>query len=86
MKVKIPTPLFSYTKNTATVDASGSTVDQVTHDLERQFPGIRFRMIDEQEKIRPHLKFFVNKEQTFDLKAPLAATDELAIVQAFSGG
>ncbi len=86
MKVKIPTPLFSYTKNTGVVDATGSTIDQVTHDLERQFPGVRFRMIDEQEKIRPHIKFFVNKEQTFDLKTPLSPKDELAIVQAFSGG
>jgi molybdopterin converting factor small subunit len=86
VKVKIPTPLFSYTANKASVEASGATIDQVTHDLERQFPGIRFRMIDEQDKIRPHIKFFVNKEQTFDLQTPLTAKDEVAIVQAFSGG
>ncbi len=86
MKVRIPTPLFSYTKNASTVEAKGATVDDVTKDLERQFPGIRFRMIDEQDQIRPHIKFFVNKEQTFDITTKLASTDEVAIVQAFSGG
>ena len=86
MKVRIPSALHSYTKNASTVEAKGVTVDDVTKDLERQFPGIRFRMIDEQDKIRPHIKFFVNKEQTFDLKTRLGPTDEVASVQAFSGG
>lgn len=86
MKVRIPTALHSYTKNASTVEAKGATVDELTLDLERQFPGMRFRMIDEQGAIRPHLKFFVNKEQTFDVKTKLAPTDEVAIVQAYSGG
>ena len=42
-------------------------------DLDRQYPGIRFRMIDEQERMRPHVRFFVNGEQVFDLGLPLAA-------------
>ncbi len=86
MKVRIPTPLYSYTASQATVEASGATVDQVTLDLDRQFPGLRFRVIDEQDHIRPHVKFFLNREQVFALSTRVAATDELAIVQAFSGG
>lgn len=86
MKVRIPTALHSYTKNASMVEAQGSTIDELTQDLDRQFPGMRFRMIDEQGAIRPHLKFFVNKEQTFDAKTKLAPTDEVAIVQAYSGG
>lgn len=86
MKVRIPTPLYSYTRNRSIVDASGATIEQITRDLDRHFPGIRFRVIDEQDQIRPHVKFFVNGNQIRDLNTPVAATDEVAIIQAFSGG
>ncbi|TBR17968.1 MoaD/ThiS family protein [bacterium] len=86
MKVGIPTPLRSYTKGRGSVEASGATLDELTRDLDRRYPGLRFRVIDEQEHIRPHVKFFVNAEQVFDLKTPLAPSDEVALIQAFSGG
>ncbi len=85
MKVLIPSPLRSYTERTW-VEASGATLGEVLDDLERQFPGIRFRMIDEQERMRRHIRFFVNGAQTFDLARPLQEADELCIVQALSGG
>lgn len=86
MKVGIPTPLRSYTKGRAAVEAAGRTLDELTRDLDRRYPGLRFRVIDEQGNIRPHVKFFVNAEQVFDLKTALAPGDDVAIVQAFSGG
>lgn len=85
MKVLIPTPLRSYTES-AWVQADGSTLAQVLDDLERQFPGIRFRMINEQERTRPHVRFFVRGEPVFELATALAPGDELLIVQALSGG
>ena len=85
MKVLIPSPLLSYTGR-AWVDAEGSTLADLLADLDRQYPGIRFRMIDEQQRMRRHVRFFVNGEQTFDLDLPVAPTDEVAIVQALSGG
>jgi sulfur-carrier protein len=66
--------------------AQGATLAEVLADLDRQFPGIRFRMIDEQERMRRHVRFFVNGTAVFDLSMPLAPTDELFIVQALSGG
>jgi len=86
MRVCIPTPLYSYTGNRAEVEAVGATIEQVTSDLEKNFPGMRFRIIDEQDNIRPHIKFFLNKEQIFDLITPVEPKDELVIIQAFSGG
>lgn len=86
MRVLIASPLRSYTGGRTWVDAEGDTVGAVLDDLERQFPGIRFRMIDEQERMRRHVRFFVNGAQTFDLALPLREADELAIVQALSGG
>jgi len=85
MKVLIPSPLRSYT-GAAWVQAQGTTVGEVLVDLDRQFPGIRFRMVDEQDRMRHHVRFFVNAEQTFDLEHPLNGNDELLIVQALSGG
>jgi molybdopterin synthase sulfur carrier subunit len=86
MKVNIPSPLLSYTNQLKEVDAGGSTVSEMLDDLNRQFPGIRFRMIDEQDQIRPHMRIFVNGEQVWNLDAPLQAADEVHILQALSGG
>lgn len=85
MKVLIPTPLHSYTQQRE-VEATGSTLAAVLADLDRQYPGMRFRMLDEQERLRPHVRFFVRGEAIFDLTTPLRASDELVIVQALSGG
>ena len=85
MKVLIPSPLLSYTK-TNRVEAVGGTMEELLLDLDRQFPGLRFRVIDEQEKMRAHMRFFVNGRQTFDLGHPLSEADRLHIVQALSGG
>ena len=85
MKVLIPTPLRSYTR-AREVEASGSTMGDVLADLDRQFPGIRFRVIDEQGRMRAHMRFFINGEQVFDLTHPLRPTDDIQIVQALSGG
>ena len=85
MKVLIPSALRSYTQQPE-AEASGATLAAVLVDLERCYPGIRFRMIDEQDRVRPHIRFFVNGEQVRDLLQALSATDELVIVQALSGG
>ena len=85
MKVLIPTPLRSYTC-APEVDAAGATLGALLAELDRRYPGIRFRMIDEQDRVRAHVRVFVNGEQVFDLARPLAASDAVQIVQALSGG
>ena len=85
MKVLIPSALRSYTQQSE-AEASGSTLAALLVDLERQYPGIRFRMIDEQDQMRRHIRIFVNGDQVRDLSQPLRATDEVIIVQALSGG
>jgi molybdopterin converting factor small subunit len=85
MKVLIPGALLSYTAQRE-VEATGATLGAILAELDRQFPGIRFRMIDEQDRMRRHVRFFVNGDQVFDLAQPLAPTDEVVIVQALSGG
>ena len=86
MNVLLPTPLVEYTGGVREVAAMGESLDALLRDLDRQYPGIRFRMIDEQGKIRAHIKLFVNAELQRSLLAPLAAKDEILIVAALSGG
>jgi len=85
MKVLIPSSLRSYTERGET-EASGATLAVLLVDLERQYPGIRFRIIDEQDAIRPHIKIFVNRVQAPSIAAPLAPRDEVLVVAALSGG
>jgi sulfur-carrier protein len=85
MKVLIPSALRSYTERGET-QASGATLAAMLVDLDRQYPGLRFRIVDEQDRIRRHIRIFVNGEQAPGLSQPLAETDEVIIVQALSGG
>ena len=86
MKVALPTPLADYTNGTRDVEAVGDTLDHLLRDLDRQYPGIRFRMIDEQDRIRAHIKLFVNAELERSLDAPLTGRESVIIVAALSGG
>jgi molybdopterin converting factor small subunit len=85
MRVHIPSALRSYTASSE-AHASGATLAAVLEDLDRRYAGIRFRMIDEQDRIRPHIRIFVNGEQVFALSRPLDPSDDVIIVQALSGG
>ncbi|MDX2219967.1 MAG: MoaD/ThiS family protein [Burkholderiales bacterium] len=84
--VNLPTPLTIYTDGRRDVTASGSTLDELLHDLDHQFPGMRFRMIDELGRGRAHMKFFLNGAQQRDLAANIREGDRLMIVAAISGG
>jgi sulfur-carrier protein len=86
MKILLPTPLAEYTAHRREVHAEGATLSELLDDLDRRFPGIRFRIIDEQDAIRPHIKIFVNREQASGLGRPLQPRDEVLVVAALSGG
>lgn len=86
MKVSIPTPLRSYTGERRAVEAEGETLAALLLDLDRRYPGIRFRMIDEQDAIRRHIRIWINQDQVATLDSALHAGDEVIIIQALSGG
>lgn len=85
MRVTIPSPLLSYTGRRE-VTAEGRTVAEVLHDLDRQFPGLRFRMVDEQDRIRQHMRVFLGSGEIRDPDTPVPAGATVHIVQALSGG
>jgi molybdopterin converting factor small subunit len=82
----LPSPLASYTGNRRQVEAAGATLAELFDDLDRRYPGIRFRVIDEQGAIRPHIKVFVNRRQAPDIARALDPADEVLVVAALSGG
>jgi sulfur-carrier protein len=86
MKVRIPTPLRSYTDQQSMVDAEGRTVAEVLADLDHRYPGLRFRVVDEQGRLRKHMKVFVAQESVRDLTTTVDGLDEVVIMQALSGG
>lgn len=86
MKIFIPTPLRSYTNDRSEVEAAGATLAEVMADLDRRYPGIRFRMIDEQDAIRRHIRMWVNKDEARSLDVAVGERDEVIIFQALSGG
>ncbi|MBS1198179.1 MAG: chemotaxis protein CheV [Proteobacteria bacterium] len=85
MRVLIPSALHSYTRS-GQVEACGATLDEVLFDLDRQYPGLRFRVIDEQRRVRRHIRLFVNGVSASALSQAMQPTDEVIIVQALSGG
>jgi sulfur-carrier protein len=80
--VKVASPLRSYTS----VTADGATLQAVLADLDARFPGMRFRMIDEQDRIRQHIRLFVNTEMATDLSARVTPGDTVHLICALSGG
>lgn len=66
--------------------ADGSTLGEILLDLDRRHPGLRFRLIDEQGRVRKHMRIFVNRAIEDDLNRSLDPTDEVVLMQALSGG
>lgn len=85
VRMLIASPLHSYT-GSDDVELEGESLGALLDQLETRFPGIRFRIVDEQERIRRHMRFFINGAAVFDLAAPVGAGDEVCMVQALSGG
>jgi molybdopterin synthase sulfur carrier subunit len=87
--VRIPTPLRSVTKGQGEVQATGDTVAGLVDDLERQFPGLRERLVDESGELRRFINIYVNEEDIRFLqskKTALKDGDQVSIVPAIAGG
>ncbi|MFN7130899.1 MAG: ubiquitin-like small modifier protein 1 [Myxococcales bacterium] len=88
-RVRIPTSLRSYTKNAEEVDAAGATVADVINDLEKNYPGLRERLLDDKGGVRRYVNIYANDEDIRflqELKTPVKDGDRIAIVPAIAGG
>ena len=83
-RVILPTHLRSYTNGVAEIEAEGHTLREVLADVEARHPGFRVRIVDEQDRIRPHVKCFVGSEQARSLD--VVVDGDVQILAALSGG
>jgi hypothetical protein len=86
MRVLVPSPLFSYTGGRREVEGTGATLREVVESLDRQFPGIAFRIVDENGAIREHIRFWIGTTVAKDLRASVGPSDAVMIVASLSGG
>ncbi len=68
------------------VQAEGRTLAEILADLDQHYPGIRFRVVDEQDRIRRHMNFFVGGVMTRSLEQTVLPNEEVHILGALSGG
>lgn len=94
VQVSIPSPLRSYTGGESRISLAipvlapeePPQVLSVLAALDARFPGFRFRIVDEQGHVRPHIKLFVGRTLVRSLGAPIPQGAEVMIVAALSGG
>src|SRR5439155_1588804 len=69
----------SYTAGKPVVVAAGATLGEVLFDLDRLFPGLRFRLVDEQDRLRRHVRLYVNLDEAESLATPVTPRDEVHV-------
>lgn len=86
IRVAIPSQLIAYTGGVTWVEAEGDTVGAVMEDLDRRYPGLKFRVIDEQDRIRRHMRIFVDRDEARAISTPVRDGGEVLLFGALSGG
>ena len=89
VKVRIPAPLQKIARNQQEVEAEAGNIKELIVDLEKQFPGMKDRLLDESGKIRRFINFYVNDEDIRFLKqdeTALVDGSEVSIIPAIAGG
>lgn len=86
IRVSIPSQLIAYTEGATRVEARGARVAEVLDDLDRRFPGLKFRVVDEQGRIRRHMRIFVGPDEAKAISVPVRDGGEVLIFGALSGG
>ena len=87
--MKIPTPLRKLTQNNAEVVAAGGTIRELVDDLEKQFPGFKERMCDEQGELRRFVNVYVGEEDIRfldGLDTKVAEGTLVSVIPAVAGG
>jgi molybdopterin synthase sulfur carrier subunit len=89
VEVRIPTVLQKVVGGPKSVQAQGDTVGQVLKDLEKNYPGLKGRVTDQQGKLNQFIIIFLNDQDIRfrkELDTPLQEGDVLSILPAVAGG
>jgi len=86
VRVRVAPLLYFYTGGLKTIEVDAATVGDAIAAIDRRFPGVAFRVIDEQGGVRPHMNVFLGEQSVRELDTPVSAGAEIYIVGALSGG
>jgi sulfur-carrier protein len=89
VRIRIPTPLRKLTRDQAEVESNGGTIRDVVEDLEKQFPGFKERMCDDQGELRRFVNVYVGEEDIRFLKGldtEIPEGELVSIIPAVAGG
>ena len=85
----IPTPLRKFTNGISKVDVEASTIKEAVDGLTQNFPELRKYLLDENDKIRTYVNFFVGDDDIRNLKNEetlIKGDTVVSIVPAIAGG
>jgi sulfur-carrier protein len=88
IEVRIPTILRSYTGGAKSVEAAGSTLDELIKNLDATNAGIRERLVDG-GKLRRFVNVYLNDEDVRflgGLDTPVKDGDTVTVLPAVAGG
>jgi molybdopterin converting factor small subunit len=86
--VRIPTPLRNHTDGQDVVSAEGRTIAEVIDDLEKNFPGIKSKLVDD-KGVRRFVNIYIGDEDIRfmdKIETAVKDGDEISIVPAIAGG
>jgi|TARA_B100000959_G_scaffold181022_1_gene189404 molybdopterin synthase sulfur carrier subunit len=89
VKVRIPSPLLKLTNNQGEVSAEGNSVKEIFDDLEKNYPGIKERVYDEEGQLRRFINIYINEEDIRFVDGESSSVkdgDEISIIPAIAGG
>jgi len=88
-KLKIPSPLRTYTSGQAVVEVTGGTVAEAMASLIEQHPDLQQHLFNGQDDLRPFVNLYLNSEDIRHLQnldTPVQPDDRLMIVPSIAGG
>jgi molybdopterin converting factor small subunit len=88
IEVRIPTILRTYTSGAKSVEGAGGTLDELFSDLNKQYDGLRERLVDD-SGLRRFVNVYLNDEDVRflgGLAAEVHDGDTVTVLPAVAGG
>ena len=87
--VRIPTPLRKLSGDRDELNVNASNVNELIEELEKECPGMKERICDEEGNFRRFINLYVNNEDIRFLNGKdteLSENDTVSIIPAIAGG
>jgi molybdopterin synthase sulfur carrier subunit len=88
-KVRIPSPLRSFTNGIDVLETPGDNIGQVLDNLRSQATGIESRLFKAPNQLNRFVNIYLNDQDIrflANLQTPVKEGDEISIIPAIAGG